>query len=193
MTKRQTIGSVALGVVFAGTVIRYSFFQAFIPGAVRTAMPMEATFVYQAASLEELLESPVCAQLDSSLGAGNSLRELLESSPWTDMAVSSEIAIADIPLRQTGQNKAWAASTWIGWRSPWLRWRLEHTRDPRLRLMGKHSVWPVWQYDDPNLARGMSLTFALTDNLLLACLSESPTDIVLLLNAYDTQAHANNR
>jgi hypothetical protein len=190
MMKRQTIGILALSIVFTGVVLRYSFFQPYIPGAVRTAIPKESTFVYEAASLEELLESPVCAQLDASLGAGNTLKALLESSSWTRLVVPSDIAVADLPLRRTGQNRTWAAASWIGWRSPWLRWRLEHTRDPRLVLLGKHSVWPIWQYTDPDLARGMSLTFALTDNLFLACLSESPGDIVYLLEAYDMRDHS---
>ena len=185
MKKLRMSGTVGLGALFAGSILFYSFYQPFVPGAVRMAIPAESTFVYQADSLEDLLQSPVCAQLDHALGAGNSLRELLESNSWIGLAAPSEIAVADIPYRHAGRSRTWAAASWVGWRSPWLRWRLEHTRDPALRFLGKHSVWPVWRYDSPHIARGMSLTFALTDHLFLTCLSESPADIVLLLDAYD--------
>ncbi len=188
MTKLRLSGTLVLGAVFAGTIVGYSFCQSFIPNGVRQAIPARATFVFAASDLEELLQSPVCGQLDKALGAGNSLRDLTESNDWVKLAAASEIAVADIPFRNAGQNKTWAAASWVGWRSPWLRWKLEHSRDKNLRFLGKHSVWPVWQYDSPELARGMSLTFALTDNLLLACLSESPSDIMLLLDTYDKRA-----
>jgi hypothetical protein len=185
MIKWRPIGTVALGVLFAAAVLIYSFYQPMIPGAVCEAIPVHASFVYRANSLEELMESPVCGQLDKALGAGNSLRELLTDNRWTHLAGAFEIAVADIPLRQAGLNKTWVAASWVGWRSPWLRWKLEHARSPNLKLLGRHAAWPIWAYDDPEIARGMQLTFALTDNLFLICLSETPADIVLLLDAYD--------
>lgn len=185
MTKLRFSGTLALGAVFTGTLLYYSFFQPFIPNAVHQAIPAQSTFSQRFDSLEDLLQSPVCAQMDKTLGAGNSLRNLLESSDWTKMAVPSEIAVADIPYQRAGQSKSWAVASWVGWRSPWLRWKLEHAAGDNLHFLGTHSVWPVWQYDAPDIARGMSFTFALTDNLFLACLSERPEDIVLLLDAYD--------
>lgn len=185
MTPLRLSGTIGLGLVFAAAVLFYSFFQPFIPGAVCEAIPAEATFIFKAKSLEELLQSPVCAQLDKALGAGNTLEDVLATDDWTRLAAASEIAIADIPFRRTGHQKSWAAASWVGWRSPWLRWKLEHTRNQNLTLLGKHAVWPIWQYESPDIARGMSLTFALTDNLLLTCLSEQPTDILLLLDTYD--------
>jgi hypothetical protein len=185
MIKWRPIGTVAMGGVFTAAALTYSFYQPFLPGAVYEAIPVHASFVYRANSLEELLESPVCGQLDKALGAGNSLRDLLADNRWTRLAGASEIAVADIPFRQAGFNRTWAAASWVGWRSPWLRWKLEHTRSPNLKLLGRHATWPIWVYDTPEIARGMQLTFALTDNLFLVCLSEKPTDILLLLDAYD--------
>jgi hypothetical protein len=186
MTKRHLSGTIALGALFSGALLYYSFFQPFIPGAVQQAVPEVASFVHRADSLEELLQCPVCTQIDQTLGAGNTLRELLTSNPWVPLAAPSEIAVLDIPLLQAGQHKSWAAISWVGWRSPWLRWKLEQAAGKNnLRFLGKHAVWPIWQYDAPDFARHMTLTFALTDNLFLACLSERPADIVWLLDAYD--------
>ncbi len=186
--KLKTGITIALGAVFAAAMVGYSFFQPFKPNAVRTAVPQGASFVFKADSLDELLKSPVCGQLDNALGAGNSLKALTENSSWTKLAAASEIAVADIPFRNTGQHKSWAAASWVGWRSPWLRWKLELSQDENLEFIGRHMVWPIWRYHSPEIARGMNLTFALTDNLLLTCLSENPTDILYLIDAYDKRA-----
>ena len=193
MMNLRTVGKVALGLVFAGAILGYSFFQPFQPGAVCEAIPDRASFVFQANHLEELLQSPVCGQLDKALGAGNSLRKLTENNGWIRWVAASEIAVADIPFRQAGEHRSWAAASWVGWRSPWIRWRLEHSRNQNLKRIGKHSVWPVWQYDSPDIARGMSLAFCLTDNLFIACLSESPADIALLIDTYDKRAPTFNK
>ena len=184
--------SIGLGIVLAAVTIGYAFFQPFVPGAVCRAIPARATFIHQADSLEELLESPVCAQLDKALGAGVSLEALAASSPWLRRVTPSEVAVADLPLRRTGQTKAWAAASWVGWRSPWLRWRLEHTRAEGFSFAGKHAVWPIWKYETPDIAGGGSLMIALTDTLFIACLSENPTDILLLLETYDRRAPSIN-
>jgi len=177
--------TVGLGALFAGAIFAYSFVQPFRPGAVCSAIPDGASFVFQADNLDELLQSPVCGQLDKALGAGNSLKEIAASNGWVKLAAASEIAVADIPFRNSGNSKSWAAVSWVGWRSPWLRWKLEHSRNKNLKRLPKRAVWPIWQYESPDMARGMSLTFALTDNLFMACLSENPTDILLLIDTYD--------
>ena len=192
MTKLRLSGVVGLSVVFLVTVLGYAFFQPFIRDAVYDAVPAQATFAYKAESLDDLCESPVCSQLDKALGAGNSVEALLHSNDWVKLAVPSEIAIAAIPLRYAGQTRTWATVSWVGWRSPWLRWKLEHSRTEGLSFLGKHAVWPIWKYETPDIARGTSLTFALTDNLFLACLSENPTDILLLLDTYDQRTPSIN-
>ncbi len=185
MTKPRSILTLLLGVLFAGAVIVYSFFQPFEENAVCKPIPDDAMFIFKAAGLSELLSSPVCSQIDAALGAGNSLKELAADNPWTALAAASEIAVADLPFRDAGQQKTWAAVSWVGWRSPWLRWKLEGAAGEQLQLVGKHSVWPVWKYTAPGLADGKHLMLALTDNLLIACLSENPTDILILLDTYD--------
>ncbi len=178
----RTIG---LGIVFAAVAIGYAFFQPFVPGAVREAIPAQATFVHQADSLDELLEDPVC-------NAGNSMKSLTAANPWLRRVVPSEVAVADLPLRRAGQTKVWAVASWVGWRSPWLRWRLEHIRAEGFSFLGKHNVWPIWKYETADIAGGASLVFSLTDNLFIACLSENPEDILLLLETYDRRAPSVN-
>ena len=188
MTKLRLSSLLVLGTIFAVSIISYGFFQPFIPGAVCEALPAQTSFVFRANNLNELLQSPVCGQLDKALGVDNSLKEMLAANTWTKWAVASELAVADIPFRNAGEQKTWAAVTWVGWRSPWLRWKLENSRNKNLNQQGKHLVWPIWTYDAPDLAPGMSLTFALTDNLFITCLSENPTDIQFLLDTYDKRA-----
>lgn len=196
MNRKLKFGIIIVqGIVLLAVSIGYAFFQPFVPGAVHDAIPAQATFVHQADSLEELLGSPVCGQIDKALGAGNSLEALVTSSPWLRRVVPSEIAVADLP--RAGQTTSWTAASWVGWRSPWLRWRLEHTRTEgfsRLKKRNEHNVWPVWKYEAPGIAGGTPLVFALTDNLFIACLSDTPSDIFPLLRAYDNRnPSANDR
>jgi hypothetical protein len=185
MTNIRLGGTIFLGLVLLALTVLYAFFQPFEPDAVLEAIPAQVSFVHQVDHLDELLESPVCTQLDKALGAGNSLKALLPETSWRRRACPAEIAVVDLPFRRAGERKAWAAVCWSGWRSPWLRWRLEHSRKPELTLLGKHAAWPVWRYDASDIARGSSLTFALTDRLFIVCLSENPADILLMLDAYD--------
>ncbi len=185
MTKTKLSLTILLGALFGSAIVVYSFIQPFQEDMVCLAIPDQASFVFKAGSLDELLQSPVCGQLDKALGAGNTLKEIAASNDWKNLAAAAEIAVADIPFRSAGAQKTWAAVSWVGWRSPWLRWKLEAAVGEHLKLLGKHAVWPVWEYSSPDLARGMHLTFALTDNLLITCLSENPSDIVQLLDTYD--------
>ncbi|MDF7801472.1 hypothetical protein P4C99_18490 [Pontiellaceae bacterium B1224] len=185
--------TIGLGALFVGVIVVYSFIQPFQQGMVCNAIPQQASFVFTANTLEELLQSPVCNQLDKALGAGNSLAESTASNDWKKLAAASEIAVADIPYRNMGEQKSWAAVSWVGWRSPWLRWKLEAAAGKQLTFLGKHAVWPIWEYTSPDLAHGMHLTFSLTDNLFIACLSESPSDIVLLLDTYDGRVASYSR
>ncbi len=193
MSRARRYGIVVLGAVFALAALGYSFFQSFIPNAVFGAVPEQATFAFKADSLEELLASPVCEQLDKALAPGRSLEALLGSNPWTKLAAPSEIVVADLPLRRPGQNRCRVAVSWVGWRSPWLRWKLERTRAVGFSFIGKHSVWPVWKYENPGIAQDGVLTFALTDNLFIACLSKDSADILQLLDTYDHRIPAFGR
>lgn len=185
MTPLKRVGTGSLVALFIFISMGYAFFNPFVPGAVLDAIPAQATFTYRADRLKVGLESPVCAQINPALGPENSLAELLASNPWMGWVAPSEIAVANLPFRQAGQSPAWLAVSWVGWRSPWLRWKLEHTRTEGLSFLGKHAVWPIWNYQHPDFAAGKSLTFALTDRLFIACLSENPSDILLLINTYD--------
>jgi len=176
-----------LGIVLAAVAIGYAFFQPFIPGAVCDAIPAEAISVHQADNLDDLMRSPVCGQLDKALGAGVSLEALAKTSGWFGRVAPSEIAVATLPLRYANQSQTWVAVSWVGWRSPWLRWRLEHTRAEGFSMIGKHSVWPIWKYETPGIAGGSPVVFALTDKLFIACLSDHPADILSLLDAYDNR------
>lgn len=194
MNRKIKIGiTIGLGAAFAGAIVGYSFFQPFHEGTVCNAIPAQASFVFTADTLDELLQSPVARQLDKALGAEHSLAEIATSNGWKKWAAASEIAVADIPYRSMGEQKSWAAVSWVGWRSPWLRWKLEAAAGDELTFLGKHSVWPIWEYTAPNPARGMSLTFSITDNLFIACLSENPSDIVLLLDTYDGRVPSYSR
>jgi len=185
MTKTKSILTLLLGALFAGAIVVYSFTQPFKPDAIREAIPAGTTFVLKAKNLDELLNSPVCGQIEKALGEDVSLKKILASNDWKNLAASSEIAVASLPFRNAGRQKTWAAASWVGWRSPWLRWKLEAAVGDKLEFVGKHAVWPIWEFKDPELAQDQYLMFALIDNVLLACFSENLMDILFLLDTYD--------
>jgi hypothetical protein len=185
MTTLRTSLTIGLAALFVATTIGYSFFQPFKEQAVITAMPRMASSVYKVDSLQELLESPICSQIDKALGANLSLKALTIDNDWLSLAAPSEIAVTDLQIRNSGARNAWAAASWVGWRSPWLRWKLEANEGDDLKFIGKHAVWPIWEYSSSELPANMRLMISLTDNLFILCLSENPTDITLLLDTYD--------
>ena len=73
MKKMKLGGTIVLGVILTAAVFCCSFCQPFISGAVCDAIPAQATFTYKADSLEEIWDSPLCSQLDTALGAGNTV------------------------------------------------------------------------------------------------------------------------
>lgn len=186
MRPPRRYASVALGIAFAATTIGFAFFQPFVPGAVWSAFPQPGSLVCKADSLEQLVDTPACQQLGREFSDRQILQLLLFSKSWIRLAAPSEIALGAIPLNGSGGPRFWAAASWVGWRSPWLRWKLDHIHSPGFSFVGKHSVWPVWEYRMPGLANGNVLAFALTDNLFIACLSQDPSHIFQLLDAYDT-------
>jgi len=178
-------GTVVLGTVFAALTLCCSFYQPHVTGAVYEAVPAHASFAHRSANLGELRNSPLYSRLNQMLGAGNSMDALLKNHEWIHLAAPAEIVITSFPMRRHGETKVWAAISWVGWRSPWLRWKLEHARTEGFTFIGKHSVWPVWKYETPDITRGSCLTLSLTDNLLIACISEDPGAITLFLDTYD--------
>lgn len=174
-----------LGALIAASTIRFAFIQPFEPNAVYKAIPSFCTSIYQADSLLELLESPVSGQIDDAIGHVGALIEFSQKNQWVKRLTPSEITVAGLPQRHLHERKPWAATSWIGWRSPWIRWKLAATRAEGLTSMEKYAAWPVWKYSGHKLPSGMTLTFSITDSLFIACLSDNPEDIHLLLDTYD--------
>lgn len=187
MTKLKRIGTITLATVFVIAIIGYSFYQPFKPGEVLKAVPRGASSIHHEDSLEQLLLNPACmAQLNQALGAGNSVQKLLNLTAWENKAAPSEIAVAYIP-----QYNAWVSVSWVGWRSPWLRWKMENMRDSTLQPVKNRTVWPMWQYENSGLVRGGNLYFALTENLFLICLADGKNAMFHLLETYDRNTPTN--
>jgi len=172
-------------VLFAFYVIHSAFFKSIIPGATKLAVPAEATFVHQMKNVDELLKSPVCDPLNKKLEGEKTLAALLESEPWLRQFVPGEVTVVNMPLRYAGQSETWAIISWVGWRSPWLRWKLGAKQNKQFSLIAKHNDWPIWRYKSATMGADVSLTFSLTDTLFIVCISDRPSDIVFFLNAYD--------
>jgi len=190
MTLLKTAAQVLTVLLFILAALGYAFFQPFEPDAVRNPIPAEAAFVCRVKNLNELLPSPVGFQLSEALGSRSALRELVcdrpETARWIKLTAPSEIAVAHFPSPDTQTPETWLAVTWIGWRSPWLRWRLNRLNEADgLVRLASPSHWPTWQVKTPVLPKNIKLTCALTDKLFIACLSGNTSDIRYVLDTYD--------
>lgn len=194
MNLKQRIQTVPLILLLAGFSLWQAFVQPFQPGAVRKAIPAKATSTYRADTLTELLTSPVVLQLNQALPFDQSLQRLLQENKnmhsWMRKLAPSEIVVASIPSAYSESGKSWAAVSWVGWRSPWIRWQLQACRSGELTQIGHHSVWPVWQWKRTDIPDSPPILFALTDNLMVASLSNNAEDLVLLLDTYDKRVRS---
>lgn len=176
--------------LFIGVAVWFAFIQPFKPDAVRDPIPAKAAFVYRAENAGELLLSPVGLQLSKTFGSEATLQRLVydnhKASQWVNVLAASELAVADLPSSDGLLQKTWVMASWVGWRSPWIRWRLGLLGESDgLVFRGQHAVWPVWQFKGDFLPPNLTLTCSLTDNLFIACLSGNPDDIRYVLDTYD--------
>jgi len=171
-------------VLFVFYVIHCAFFESMVSGATKQAVPVVATSVHQMKNIDELLKSPVCGQINKKLGGEITVASLLKSEPWLRQFVPSEVTVVNMPICCFGQ-KTWAIVSWVGWRSPWLRWKLGAKQGGAFKRIGKYNVWSIWEYTSDKIAPDSSITCSLTDNLFILCISDHPSDIISFLDAYD--------
>lgn len=186
MTWFKRLSIIGLSLVLLLLSLWYSFLQPFKPGAVLGAIPLGASGIQQVDSVDELLGSAFFEELDQ-LFDGSLQETWLTDNPWINRLAPSEIAVARLKYNRTVAPDAWVAVSWVGWRGPWLRWRLEQLNKDEFSFLGKSAAWPIWKYELPHREDNMILTCALTDQLFMVCFSESTTDIMLLLDTYDNQ------
>ena len=183
MSRLRRIITLALGVVFGAAILSYSFCHRFSPEKVSAIIPRELSTRYQAASWSELKEERSVQEI---LAADPNMGSLLNAIDREFVSLDSDMVLVPIPRSQwMASAHAWVAASWVGGRCPWLRWKMEQARDKNLEPIKNETVWPVWECHSLDLPEGMGLYFALTENLFVVCLSETPMDMVLILNRFD--------
>lgn len=112
-------------------------------------------------------------------GAADS-REVLD---WVRRLASDEVMIARLPAGPI--RHAWGLVSWIGGRAQRYRLLLVSRRPGGFEPFTTYRGRPVWRVRADWIPWGRHLTIAIEEGILLACLSENPSDIFRMLDAYD--------
>jgi hypothetical protein len=188
MNRTKTWITTGLCALFGIAVLCYSFYHRFSPEKVTQMIPPSLRDnAVQAASLEEL---PLPDEFAALPGSTHFLKTLLPLIDEEYVSLSSEIAWTQLHTYQG--YSSYLAVSWVGGRSPWLRWKFEQAADKKISPIKNPTVWPVWQCFRNDLPEGKNRYFALTENLFLVCISETEVDIISVLNSFDQDKAANN-
>lgn len=181
MKRAQQWITAGLSVLFGIAILCYSFCHRFSPEKVTRAIPTPyRALSSQAASMDQLALIPEISHLPQ---ADYFLETLLPELDKEYVSLSKETAISPLPSYIGAPS--WVSATWVGGRSPWLRWKFDQTKNSKVSPIKNETTWPMWQCMRSDLPEKMNLYFALTENLFLVCLSETPENMVSVLSSYD--------
>lgn len=163
------------------------------PDRVFEAIPAEATFVSVHENLagewQSAARNPFALDLLASAGVAAEEVAKAAADPvvasWVRRLASSRTVVAYVPAMGYRQKSAWAAASWIGGQSQRLRWQLQFLKSRDLQVHRFERGQTLWTVQPRKGQSGPSLSLALADGLILACLSEDPFAVRWMLETAD--------
>lgn len=163
------------------------------PGAVFAAIPADATTVLVsrnlAGELPVLLRNPAVHSMLNSLGASDEdIAKVVsnrQTRAWIEQLASRETVLAYVPALGYQRKPAWVFASWIGGRSQRLRWQLQWFRSSDLRPLHLDFGRTVWVTRTKLPQPGQRLSLALTEGLVLGCVSADPAGVRWLIETGD--------
>ena len=195
MTARKPLLFWVLLIVFLATGIGWLFYVPYRPDRVFSAIPATASVVSVHRNLAEewdnLLNNPMLLRAIQAAGVSDKDLNDFSKNPvtkeWVNRLVSDQSVLAYVPSLGSQQKPALVCASWIGRQSRILRWQMAwiNSRDlvPVKLNEGQLTIWRSrTKFGNTNLR----LSLALTEGLVLACISEDPTGVRVLLEAAET-------
>jgi hypothetical protein len=165
------------------------------PDSILMAIPSDATFVsvhkHLATELDPLLGNQVVRSALVSAGVKESdLDEFATNRvahAWINRLASDQTVVAYVPALGYQRKPAWICASWIGNESQKFRWKLFWFRPKMIQQTateyGRNIYSVRMRLSDPN----QRLSVALTEGVLVGCLSEDPTAARYLVQSFDRQ------
>ena len=195
MTARKPLLFWVLLVVFLTIGIGWLFYVPYRPERTFSAIPLNASGVSVHRNLagewDNLFNNPMILRAVQAAGVPDKDLKDFSNNPvtkqWVNRLVSDQSVLAYVPSLGTQQKPALVCASWIGGQSRTLRWQMAwiKSRDlvPVTLNEGKLTLWRSrTKFGNTNLR----LSLALTEGMVLACISEDPTGVRVLLEAAET-------
>jgi hypothetical protein len=182
-------------IVFLAIGAWWIFYIPYQPERTFSAIPINASVVSVhrdlAGEWDNVLKNPMILRAVKAAGVEEADLEKVKADPvvkkWVDKLVSDQTILAYVPSLGTQQKPALVCASWIGGQSRRLRWQMAwiKSRDfiPVKLNGGELTVWLTrTKFGKSNLR----LSLALTEGMVLACISEDPVGVRTLLEAAET-------
>jgi len=179
-------------VAFSAITVWWVFHVPYRPERVFAAIPMDATVVSVHRNLagewDHVMNNPLILKAIQAAGVPDA--DLAKAATnaivreWTERLVSDQTVLAYVPSLGGGRKPALVCASWIGSQSRWLRWQVAFmkSRDLRpLKLNDGHLT--VWLNPTKFGNTKLKLSLALSEGLVLACISEDPVGVRVLLES----------
>ncbi|MEI6149223.1 MAG: hypothetical protein WCS01_09030, partial [bacterium] len=168
-------------------------FVPYRPGAVFSAIPEGATFVSShrnlAGELSSVTSHPAARAILMSAGIReeqwSNLASNRETRAWIQRLASKETVLAYVPSLGFQRKPAWIFASWIGGESQSLQWKLRLFNISGLRPVRVDLGRTIWMAHAGFLQPGEHLSLALTEGMVLGCVSSDPAGVRWLLETSD--------
>lgn len=192
--RQRTLFWILLG-LFITLGIWWIFHVPYRPERIFSAIPLNAAVVNVHGNLagewDNIFGNPMI--LRAVQAAGVEQKDLDEVAAdkvvreWVNRLVADRTVLAYVPSMGPQQKPALVCASWIGVQSRTLRWQLAWIKSRDLVPVKLHDgALTVWltrtKFGDTNLR----LSLALTEGMVLACISEDPLGVRTLLEAAET-------
>lgn len=195
MTSRNPFLFWILLVVFLAIGIGWLFYVPYRPERTFSAIPINASVVSVHRNLagewDTLFTNPMILRAVQAAGVPDKDLNDFSKNPvtkkWVTRLVSKQSVLAYVPSLGAQQKPALVCASWIGGQSRTLRWQMAWIKSRDLIPVklndGQLTVWRSrTKFGNTNLR----LSLALTEGMVLACISEDPTGVRVLLEAAET-------
>jgi hypothetical protein len=163
------------------------------PDAVFSAIPSNATFVTVHRNLDQELNvmasHPVMRSALISAGVRDqdltSVCSNRETQAWIHRLASRETVFAYVPELGYQRKPAWVFASWIGGESQRLRWHLRWFKSADLRPIRLDYGRTIWITRTKFSQPGQRLSLALSEGMVLGCVSSDPAGVRWLIETGD--------